>query len=521
MEGNSYDPLPNNSTASATDGSSERDIASRRNRLMRITQRTIDTDDDSSRSSRNSNRSNSDGEDNNRGLMMEEAENPAEEEQFEMANIVSGQQADEEARLFEDYIRERESTGTEIYNTELPTEHAYLGKLERVEGVDYLEPGKLYRMPIYSHHSVVYPGEIVPLMLNASSLYSTAGTDDDSPDGLKFGLVFQDQYTSKGRVYGVTCQVYERGDEGESALLKTIAQQRFFIVRQTYGRRAEVKILPEIVLPDPLLSSCSNAMVRYAYGRRKDRVTSFKRMLAQTNVWPKFVYDQYGTEEVLTKVKRYLSSVKITSVPTDPIKLSFWLARNIPLTEENRKMIFCTDSVLRRMLIINKALDHMWYFICKRCDSEIANYNDIFAMSKQGVQTSYCNPSGYVHDTLTVLKTKENSTLTVDRPSTDFSWFPGYSWQITVCANCRQHLGWKFVATKKNFLPKSFFGLSGINITVKSHGDLKKNLPDASDGANGGPAAASGSNDTSRFGRIVVTAENYSSSSDDDYFTFD
>lgn len=113
----------------------------------------------------------------------------------------------------------------------------YLGKLERVEGVDYLEPGKLYRMPIYSHHSVVYPGEIVPLMLNASSLYSTAGTDDDSPDGLKFGLVFQDQYTSKGRVYGVTCQVYERGDEGESALLKTIAQQRFFIVRQTYGRR--------------------------------------------------------------------------------------------------------------------------------------------------------------------------------------------------------------------------------------------------------------------------------------------
>lgn len=91
---------------------------------MRITQRTIDTDDDSSRSSRNSNRSNSDAEDNSRELMMEGAENPTDGEQFEMGNIVSGQQADEEARLFEDYIRERESTGTEIYNTELPTEHA-------------------------------------------------------------------------------------------------------------------------------------------------------------------------------------------------------------------------------------------------------------------------------------------------------------------------------------------------------------------------------------------------------------
>lgn len=74
----------------------------------------------------------------------------------------------------------------------------------------------------------------------------------------------------------------------------------------------------------------------------------------------------------------------------------------------------------------------MWYFICKRCESEIANYDDMFAMSKQGVQTSYCNPAGYVHDTLTVHKTKENSTLPVERPSTNFSWFPGYSWQIIV-----------------------------------------------------------------------------------------
>lgn len=30
------------------------------------------------------------------------------------------------------------------------------------------------------------------------------------------------------------------------------------------------------------------------------------------------------------------------------------------------------------------------------------------------------------------------------------------------------------MAEKKNVLPKSFYGLSGTNITVKSHGDLKK-----------------------------------------------
>uniref|UniRef100_A0A182SR45 Protein cereblon n=1 Tax=Anopheles maculatus TaxID=74869 RepID=A0A182SR45_9DIPT len=341
--------------------------------------------------------------------------------------------------------------------------------MERVEGVDYMEPGKTYRLLIYSHHSIVYPGEIVPLMLND---YNPYGGDDPS-DGFKLGLVFQNQYNDGGRVYGVTCQVYERGADGLSALLKTVAQQRFYIVRQS-ERKADVKILPEVVLPDPLINCCSNAMLRYAYSNRKDRLTSFKRMLAQTTAWPTFVYDQYDTKEVMTKVERFLSSLNITSVHTDQVKLSFWLARNIPLTEECRKMIFCTDSVWRRMLIINKALDHMWYFICKRCESEIANYDDMFAMSKQGVQTSYCNPAGYVHDTLTVHKTKENSTLPVERPSTNYSWFPGYSWQIIVCANCRQHLGWKFVAEKKNVLPKSFYGLTGANITVKSHGDLQK-----------------------------------------------
>lgn len=258
--------------------------------------------------------------------------------------------------------------------------------MERVEGVDYLEPGKTYRLPIYSHHSIVYPGEIVPLMLNDSTLYS--GRSNDSSDGLKFGLVFQNQYRDGGRVYGVTCQVYERGAEGLSALMKTVAQQRFYIVRQSQERRyvcvtgryvivssvhwlieglsfcfslrrADVKILPEIVLPDPLISTCSNAMVRYAHSSRKDRLSTFKRLLTQTTVWPQFVYDQYDTKEVMAKVERFLSSLNITSVQTDKVKLSFWLARNIPLTEEYRKMIFCTDSVLRRMLIINKALDHV------------------------------------------------------------------------------------------------------------------------------------------------------------------
>lgn len=370
-------------------------------------------------------------------------------------------------RLFDDYItaREQQQAAAEIYNTELPTEHAYLGKLQRVEGVDYMEPGKVYRLPVCSHNSIVFPGEMVPMIINVSTLNC-----NDPSDGVKFGLVFRNVISEK-YVYGVTCQVFERGELNASSgsiVLKTIAQQRFRTVRHLAGRRADVLILPEIILPDPLLSSCSNLMMRHAVSNSPESAQRFKSFLSRTVPWPKFVYDLFGTEEVLKKVNRYLAFLKIETVPTDPVKLSFWLARNIPIDENDRKKIYEADAVISRMMIINKSLDHMCYFICKRCSNEVGSYNDIFAMSKQGVQTSYCNPSGFVHETLTIYKTRENSTFTTDRPSTEFSWFPGYSWQITLCANCRNHLGWKFVATKKNYLPKSFYGLSGNSIQVKS-----------------------------------------------------
>lgn len=30
-------------------------------------------------------------------------------------------------------------------------------------------------------------------------------------------------------------------------------------------------------------------------------------------------------------------------------------------------------------------------------------------------------------------------------PSTEFSWFPGYAWQIESCRGCYLHLGWRFL----------------------------------------------------------------------------
>lgn len=32
-----------------------------------------------------------------------------------------------------------------------------------------------------------------------------------------------------------------------------------------------------------------------------------------------------------------------------------------------------------------------------------------------------------------------------------WSWFPGYTWQIVVCAACTEHLGWRFRADDSTF----------------------------------------------------------------------
>lgn len=52
-----------------------------------------------------------------------------------------------------------------------------------------------------------------------------------------------------------------------------------------------------------------------------------------------------------------------------------------------------------------------------------------------------------------------------------FDYHCSFFFAFQLCANCRQHLGWKFVATKNNYLPKSFYGLSGNSIQVKSVGE--------------------------------------------------
>jgi hypothetical protein len=41
--------------------------------------------------------------------------------------------------------------------------------------------------------------------------------------------------------------------------------------------------------------------------------------------------------------------------------------------------------------------------------------------------------------------------LEVSDPSTEFTWFPTYAWQVAICRGCREHLGWLFRSGDSRF----------------------------------------------------------------------
>lgn len=88
-------------------------------------------------------------------------------------------------------------------------------------------------------------------------------------------------------------------------------------------------------------------------------------------------------------------------------------------------------------------------------------------MTKDGLQARYCNKNGFIHETVTVSCVDTESLVIEDHASTQYSWFPGYSWRIAYCNICSRHKGWKFTAVRKDLKPEFFYGLSRNGVILK------------------------------------------------------
>ncbi len=68
----------------------------------------------------------------------------------------------------------------------------------------------------------------------------------------------------------------------------------------------------------------------------------------------------------------------------------------------------------------------------------------------------FVNPHGLVYELVTLRRAIH--VVGIGRPTTEFTWFPGYAWQVVACARCAAHLGWEYRAIAGSS-PPSFYGL--------------------------------------------------------------
>ena len=88
---------------------------------------------------------------------------------------------------------------------------------------------------------------------------------------------------------------------------------------------------------------------------------------------------------------------------------------------------------------------------CARCDTLITYSSQAFFYNGEH-HFRRTNPHGLTFD----LALYQQAACRVrGEPTTEWSWFGGYAWQLAMCPACGAHLGWAFSGTDKS----GFFGL--------------------------------------------------------------
>jgi len=414
----------------------------------------------------------------------------------------------------------------EEYNSELPGQHQYLGEGKEVGGRTILDDDLVQDLPLLPGGTLgpqlLVPGQTLPLTLFHPAVVGMMKNIINSTK--TFGVISLP--IDKENNIGTTAEIFEYREPSEDSTevglkLKARGRQRFRLLsmrRQADGNLlAKVTMLNDVILEDPLHSirlssldkfrlypatplpiaspdgdgpptTCfSSLLANLRPGRSKPSPSNKPEYLSRPSTssrkyrsgihpaaltpLPPWIYSMYDPEVLVSRMHCELAkSSKIWSaapvrVPQDPVDLSWWVLLNFPMEDDHRSSILAINSPIQRLRAELSILEMSKVLVCRRCGGQVADQSDIFSMSKEGPQGAYVNPHGAVHETLTVYKSKNLRLL--GQPSTEYSWFPGYSWTITECSGCGDHTGWKFIATSKKLNPDKFYGFSRRSVEPK------------------------------------------------------
>ncbi|CAG9814866.1 unnamed protein product [Phaedon cochleariae] len=365
-------------------------------------------------------------------------------------------------------------TNTGEFDTDLPTAHKYLGKLNSVSGYTLYDDGEVVDLLAVYTTTMVFPGFTLPLVINS---YEESIMQNFTDQKSIFVLLCANSAFDGIYNYGVTMQIYESEMRNYFVNIKAKGRQRCKLVpgREIKNlserlKQVTVRVIAESPISSPL---CDTQMLtlkqrrRFTSSKFSDILQDYKyrRYHFTQYPFPFWVYDKYEISYYVKLIHEGMADYHGEYIPKDPLQLSYWFVQNYQLSHDERLHILKLNSTLERLRLEYKFLKLERTINCNNCGILLTDPSKVFAMSKDGIQSNYVNPGGHVYETVTVISAK--NFLLDGNPSRQFSWFPGYAWTVMHCKICSNHLGWKF--TSDVLRPKAFYGLAKNSFKVIIH----------------------------------------------------
>jgi hypothetical protein len=116
-----------------------------------------------------------------------------------------------------------------------------------------------------------------------------------------------------------------------------------------------------------------------------------------------------------------------------------------PLILRGRSKNHLTFLAEREKALKEKASGDRWLH-CINCRIAITSDDQGISVNSSHVHT-FSNPAGLTFRIGCF--SGAPGCLFHEDPTSQHSWFPGYSWQYADCSGCSQHLGWQFIGKKE------------------------------------------------------------------------
>lgn len=95
----------------------------------------------------------------------------------------------------------------------------------------------------------------------------------------------------------------------------------------------------------------------------------------------------------------------------------------------------------------NEIYDQKWVR-CRNCSLRIALQSDKVNINHADSHI-FENPAGIFYRVICF--THAPGATNISEYTNDNTWFTGYSWSITICRSCNNHLGWHYISCSADF----------------------------------------------------------------------